>query len=208
MKAGSVRCCHMKSSPACMPLPKPAPHSSLPHINKRMNHLASSEGDSEIRVLLCSMQQFSHLRQEITLCWDAVLGKSQPVSRAVKGSGCSRNDVIMMGRKQNRTSSSKNSTECNSKCCSWCRSLIGRSKKYTKIHCTNTINSQSCCYRILFYVLCKYYSVLCFNHPEHSSTEVSAQTVMSRRRYKEVLYLSNLHQLQYLSISESWQRDE
>lgn len=141
MKAGSVRCCHMKSSPACMPLPKPAPHSSLPHINKRMNHLASSEGDSEIRVLLCSMQQFSHLRQEITLCWDAVLGKSQPVSRAVKGSGCSRNDVIMMGRKQNRTSSSKNSTECNSKCCSWCRSLIGRSKKYTKIHCTNTINS-------------------------------------------------------------------
>lgn len=173
MKAGSVRCCHMKSSPACVPLPKPAPHSSLRH--KRMNHLASSEGDSEIRVLLCSMQQFSHLRQEITLCWDAVLGKSQPVSRAVKGSGCSRNDVIMMGRKQNRTSSSKNVTECNSKCCSWCRSSIGHSKKYTKIHSTNTINSRA--------VAVEFCSMSCAN-TSLCSASITLSTVLQKYLHK------------------------
>lgn len=141
VRAGSVRGCQVKSSPAFVPLPKACPSQAAFSTETNGCIILPTRGDSGIRVLLCSMEQFSHQRQEITLCWEAVLGKSQPVSRAVKGSGCSRNDVIMMGRKQNRSSSSKNSTECNSKCCSWCRSLIGHSKIYTKVHSTNTINS-------------------------------------------------------------------
>lgn len=77
---------------------------------------------------LNSSECSTYSRQEITF-FCTLLGHSQPVSRTEKGSACRRDDVIMTGRKQNRTSSSKNSVEGSSEYCSQCRALIGGSTK-------------------------------------------------------------------------------
>lgn len=116
----------MESPPLLAPL-STACASLAALVSKLVAPPASSEDDSDIKFFW--MQNLLKAGNYFPLGAHYWVDLSQ--FPELKGSGCRRDDVIMMGRKQNRTSSSKNSVEGSSEYYSRCRALIGGSEKST-----------------------------------------------------------------------------